>query len=168
MDRLNDLAFSHLVCKTRPFAGATLRGNADFPHITGTVWFYPAIQGALVVAEVFALPSLPQNRGYGPFYGFHLHAGSSCGNSAGEKPFAAAGTHFQIGEQSHPGHAGDFPVLLGNDGYAYLSFYTDRITPEQAVGKTVIVHQRADDYRTPPSGDSGMMLACGEVRAIGM
>lgn len=61
-------------------------------------------------------------------------------------------------------HAGDMPVLEGNRGRAWTAFYTERFTPEQVKGKTVIIHSMADDYRSQPSGDSGEKVACGTIR----
>lgn len=156
MDMLNNVSFSQLVCRARPVSSATLNGSGQYPDITGTVRFYRAAQGALVVAEVFNLPD-------GPFHAFHLHEGGACGSGAGEDPFAAAGTHYNPTDQQHPYHAGDFPPLLSNNGYAYASFYTDRLTPEQAVGHTVVVHAHADDFHTQPSGNAGGKIACGVV-----
>lgn len=160
MEQQNNLAFSQLVCRTRPIARALLQGSSVFPEVKGAVWFYPADQGTLVAVEVFSLPT-----GSG-FFGFHLHEGDSCAMGTGDMPFPRAGSHLNPAEQPHPNHAGDFPVLLSDSGYAYLSFYTARITPQQAIGRTVIVHRKADDYRTQPSGISGTMIACGEVRAV--
>lgn len=169
MDMLNNLSFSHLVCRSRPVATATLRGNDQFPEVTGTVRFYAADKGALVVAEVFNLPySMPREdaaRRMGPFYAFHLHEGTACGSGTGPEPFPDAGSHYNPTGRPHPYHAGDFPPLLGNEGYAYTSFYTGRLTPQEAVGKTVIVHQNADDFHTQPSGNAGAKLACGVVYA---
>lgn len=166
--------FSYLVTTHNPFAQAILRGNDQFPNIRGTVNFYNAKPCILVVAEVFNLPykfSKVASEQYGPFYGFHLHEGTQCGSGAGNDPFAASGGHYNPAKVEHPYHAGDFPSLLGNEqGYAYSSFLTCRLQPEEIIGKTVIVHQHPDDFRSQPSGESGMKIACGvvtrNVRAI--
>ncbi|MFW5629422.1 MAG: superoxide dismutase family protein [Acetivibrio ethanolgignens] len=34
------------------------------------------------------------------------------------------------------------------------------------MGKTVILHDMPDDFRTQPSGNSGEKIACGEIRAF--
>lgn len=167
MEMLNNEAFSHLVARQRPTAAAVLRGNDRFPEISGTVRFYPADKGTLVVAEVFRLPVMDgQNRMYGPFHAFHLHEGGECGSGAGENPFAESKGHFNPTGREHPFHAGDFPPLLSNGGYAYMSFYTGRFTPREAVGHAVIIHQNADDFHTQPSGNAGEKLACGVVMQV--
>jgi Cu-Zn family superoxide dismutase len=58
------------------------------------------------------------------------------------------------------------PVLFGNNGYTFLAFFTDRFSPAQIVGRTVIIHQNPDDYRSQPAGNAGKRLACGVIRAV--
>ncbi len=64
----------------------------------------------------------------------------------------------------HGNHAGDFPVLFSNDGYAEMTFFTNRFKPWEVIGKSVIIHQNPDDYRSQPSGNSGKRLACGVIQ----
>lgn len=158
MELYNIEAFSHLVGQQRPAAQAILRGSDSFPNIRGVVRFYTADQGSLMTAEVVGLP-----HDGGPFYAFHLHEGEHCGSGAGPEPFPESGGHFNPTGQSHPHHAGDFPSLLGDAGYAYISFYTGRLTPQQAVGHTVVIHQHAEDFHSQPSGNPGGKIACGPV-----
>ena len=42
----------------------------------------------------------------------------------------------------------------------YISFF-----PEDVIGKTVVIHDRPDDFHTQPSGASGEKIACGEIVA---
>lgn len=169
MEQLNLKAFSQLVIRNQPYAAAMLRGNADNPQISGTVLFYPAAEGTLITAEVFGLPRQVGEGGEtkeaGPFYAFHVHEGGHCGSADGPGPFDASGMHYNPTRQPHPMHAGDLPPLLADAGYAYLSTYTGRFTPEQIVGRTVIVHAHPDDFKTQPGGGAGQKLACGEIKA---
>ena len=80
--------------------------------------------------------------------------------------FASAGTHYNPTNVSHPNHSGDFPPLLSCNGIAKMEFYTNRFTPQEAIGKTVIIHSNPDDFKTNPSGNSGERIACGIVRRI--
>lgn len=150
----------------RPFAMADITGNEAFPNVTGNVKFYAAPSGTIVEADIQGLPdmTLPTaNPQIGPF-GFHVHEGGSCTPASGENPFSEAGGHYNPTNQPHPLHAGDLPVLFPNNGYSYLRTYTNRFAPADVVGRTVILHEMPDDFRTQPSGDSGMRMACGVVR----
>ena len=70
----------------------------------------------------------------------------------------------ELGEE-HPRHAGDLPPVLGNDGTAWMEIYTGRFYPMDVVGRTIVLHEMPDDFKTQPSGDSGMKIACGEIKA---
>lgn len=168
MDILNLEAFSQIVGLTKPYAAAVLRGNDANPQIGGTVRFYPAANGTLVVAEVFGLPQQVMESDTmntaGPFYAFHIHEGNECGKGTVPDPFQGSKTHYNPTNHQHPMHAGDLPPLMSNDGYAYLATYTGRFTPEQIVGRTAVIHAHPDDFKTQPSGASGMKLACGEIK----
>ena len=37
--------------------------------------------------------------------------------------------------------------------------------PNDVIGKAVVLHEKADDYQTQPSGDSGGRIACGVITA---
>ena len=80
--------------------------------------------------------------------------------------FAQADGHYNPTNAMHPQHAGDMPSLLANDGNAFLIFYTDRFHPEDVIGRAVIIHAHPDDMTTQPSGNSGAMIACGEIREM--
>ena len=58
---------------------------------------------------------------------------------------------------------GDLPPLLSCNGNAYMTVKTDRFKVKDIIGRTVIIHYRADDFRTQPSGDSGEKIACGII-----
>lgn len=149
----------------RPAAVAQIHGSDSMPGIRGTVRFYAAPGGTVVETRVNGLPnmSLPTNTPQvGPF-GYHIHAGSECGSGAGATPFSAAGDHYNPTSQPHPLHAGDMPVLFPNDGFAYSRAYTNRFRPSEVVGRTVVIHEMPDDFRTQPSGDSGTRIACGPI-----
>lgn len=137
-------------------AYAKIKGNKKYPNLKGTVSFYGVHGGTIVVAEV---TGLPENS---TFHGFHIHEGENCTGTEAE-PFQNAGTHYNPKNTQHPNHAGDLPPLLANHGTAFGAFYTDRFYPEDVIGRTVIVHENADDFRTQPSGNSGAMIACGKI-----
>ena len=80
--------------------------------------------------------------------------------------FPLSGTHYNPGECEHPHHAGDLPPLFGCNGYAVSIFLTDRFLVDDVIGKTLIIHDRPDDFKTQPAGDAGEKIACGVIRAI--
>lgn len=147
----------------RPEAYAQMKGDSMHPEIQGMVYFFGVYGGTLVVAEVYGLP-ITEDMENGDFYGFHIHEGNSCTGDAQDQ-FKNAGMHYNPQNKEHPKHAGDLPPLLGNNGMALSAVYTDRFYPEEVVGRTVIIHNMADDFKTQPSGDAGSKMVCGEIVA---
>jgi superoxide dismutase, Cu-Zn family len=147
-------------------AYARIIGGPLAPEINGIVIFTEVPGGTEVFVEVRGLPQYQPAQGdkdpIGP-HGFHLHENGSCDIGNPESPFQAAGGHWNPTKQPHGNHAGDFPVLFSNNGYARMTFFTDKFSVQQAIGKAVIIHQSPDDYRTQPAGDAGMRLACGVI-----
>lgn len=42
-------------------------------------------------------------------------------------------------------------------------FSTERFQVHEVIGKTVIVHEKPDDFVSQPSGNAGQKIACGEI-----
>lgn len=154
---LNDLL------RKTPDAQAILSGGPGYESVSGIVFFYQAKGGVLLVAQ---MQGLPQSSGSCPadVFGFHVHTGSECTGNA-QDPFANTGGHYSPGNCPHPAHAGDLPPLFGCNGYAFLSFFTNRFTVKEVIGRTVIVHRKPDDFTTQPAGNSGPKIACGKIAA---
>lgn len=145
----------------RPAAYAKLKGNSEYPGITGDACFYPEKEGTLLAIRINGLPKKIGECNK-RFYALHIHAGDSCtGNN-----FSNAGGHYNPSNCPHPEHAGDLPPLLGCGSRALMTVLTDSFTPWEVVGRTVIVHEGFDDFVTQPSGNPGIILACGEIKAI--
>lgn len=148
---------------------AYISGGPIAPDIQGMMIFSDVLGGTEVYAEVYGLPPYKpaegENPPIGPF-GFHLHENGTCEVGDAAEPFTAAGEHWNPTNQPHGNHAGDFPVLFSNDGYARMFFFTDKFKIPEIIGKTVIIHENPDDYRTQPSGASGRRLACGVIHPI--
>lgn len=144
-----------------PDAYAKITGGPGHAGLQGAVYFYRMDAGTLVLAQVEGLPH-PPDPCAAQVFGFHIHEGSACTGTAAD-PFADAGAHYNPHGCPHPAHAGDMPPLFGNGGYAFQMFYTGRFTPEEIVGRTVVVHADPDDFTTQPAGDSGMKIACGII-----
>lgn len=61
---------------------------------------------------------------------------------------------------------GDLPPLFVGNGRAWGAVLTTRFRVEEVIGRTVIIHSQADDFRTQPAGDSGSRIACGVIRPV--
>jgi Cu-Zn family superoxide dismutase len=148
-------------------AVANIQGGPLAPDIKGTVTFRSVQGGTKVTVEVWGLPryqpAVNGQQQVGP-HGFHIHEVGICKVGDTSNPFMAAGGHWNPDNQPHGNHAGDLPVLFSNNGIAYMTFFTDKFTVAEVIGKSVIIHESPDDYRTQPAGNSGRRLACGVIR----
>ena len=106
-------------------------------------------------------------------HGIHLHTVGMCDGPA----FTTAGGHFNPtskmhGSQNPAGpHVGDMMnIKAGADSTATVQLTTtggslhaaDMLM--DADGAAIVVHAKADDYATDPSGASGDRVACGVVK----
>lgn len=152
------------ILRGRPQAAASIAGSEDYPGISGTVRLYPSNAGVIVLAQVSGLPQSDiscQER----VFGFHIHEGAHCGGNM-DDPLADAMSHYNPNGCGHPYHAGDLPPLFGNNGLALSLFLTNRFSIDEVIGRTVIIHDRPDDFTSQPSGNSGTKIACGVIRRI--
>lgn len=145
---------------TNPMAYAKITGSSEYPNLHGYVTFKQKNNGILVIAEIFGLP---YKECIQEIYGFHIHEGSSCTGDL-EDEFANTKSHYNKDGCIHPYHTGDMPPLFGNNGYAYMSFFTTKFTLNDIINKTVVIHDKPDDFKTQPSGDSGSKIACGVIK----
>ncbi len=144
-----------------PTATAVIIGSKEYESIRGKADFYDTYGGTVIVVELYGLPEELEDKSSG-FYGFHVHEGSFCtGNK--KDAFADTGMHYNPAGRQHPRHSGDLPPLISNKGVIWAAVYTGRFYPEDVIGKTIVLHERADDFRSQPSGDSGAKIACGEI-----
>jgi Cu-Zn family superoxide dismutase len=153
-----------------PEAAAVIKGGPLAPQITGVVTFKEVPGGVEVCADIFGLPPYQPAQGdkppIGP-HGFHIHANGNCPTGDPNEPFKGAGEHWNPTNQPHGNHAGDFPVLFSNNGVARMCFFTNKFKVSDVIGKSIIIHESPDDYRTQPAGDAGKRLACGTIRSRG-
>jgi Cu-Zn family superoxide dismutase len=147
-------------------AYAIIKAGPDYPAITGIVTFEDVTGGVKVCANIDGLPLYkPATDGKEPIgpFGFHIHEKGHCEVKDPDKPFEACGGHWNPYNQPHGNHAGDFPVLFSNNGHAGMCFFTDKFTVRDILGRSVIIHENPDDYRTQPAGNSGKRIACGVI-----
>jgi superoxide dismutase, Cu-Zn family len=129
--------------------------------VAGTATFTVAGDEVKVVAD---LTGLTPGK-----HGFHIHEFGDC--SAPDAK--SAGGHFNPGNHQHGApdatdrHAGDLGnIEADGSGKAHLEL-TDKVMKltgsDSIVGHAVIVHEKADDLKTQPTGDAGGRLACGVI-----
>jgi len=105
-------------------------------------------------------------------HAIHIHAVGKC-----EAPFASAGGHFnpdmkKHGLQSPDGpHAGDMPnFTVKANGTAKTTVMDPRVNLDDDAhsvfangGTALVVHEKADDFKTDPAGNAGARIACGVI-----
>lgn len=104
----------------------------------------------------------------------HVHQNATC-----DAPdFKGAGGHFnpdgkQHGMDNSMGHhAGDMPknISLGENHMGEITYKVDYLTlapgaPNSVLGHAIVVHEKADDMKTDPTGNAGNRIACGVITA---
>ncbi|WMC94480.1 superoxide dismutase family protein [Kineothrix sp. MB12-C1] len=154
------VTFTDILHQNKPKAVAWVTGNSSNPQLSGLVKFYSTpYDGVLIEAEIFGLPNVSTENSSN-FYAMHIHQFGDCSNN-----FANTGEHYNPTNEPHPDHEGDLLPLLGNQGYAWYSFYDKRFTIDSIIGRSVVIHARRDDFTTQPAGDSGEKIGCGVIRA---
>jgi len=69
-------------------------------------------------------------------------------------------------------HAGDMPqnITIAADGTGTATYRVDYLTltpgaPNSVLGHSIMVHEKADDMKTDPTGNAGSRIACGVIPA---
>ena len=153
------MAFTNLLAENRPQAMAWVTGNSKAPQLSGSVKFYHTPTAVCWWRRSSSDCPMWTVRGSSDFYAMHIHQFGDCSDN-----FANTGEHYNPTSMPHPDHAGDMPPVLANQGYAWLSFYDKRFTIDDILNRSVIIHSRADDFTTQPSGNSGDKIGCGVIR----
>ena len=133
---------------------------------SGTATLTPARNGVLIEVRLEKLPP-------STWVALHLHENGVCDHSKGHE---AAGGHFNPGAVEHGWlsetgpHAGDLPNLRTDaNGVAEAQVFAPLVTweegPASVRGRALIIHEKADDYKTQPTGDAGKRLACAVIPA---
>lgn len=142
-------------------ATAQLQSKSD-SKVQGSVIFEKVSAGTLVRAEVKGLKP-------GGTHGFHVHEKGDCS----AKDAASAGDHFNPTKEPHGGataehrHLGDLENLVADkNGLAKYerTFPEAELSVASLTGRSVVVHEKADDLKTQPSGDSGARIGCGVIK----
>jgi Cu-Zn family superoxide dismutase len=131
----------------------------------GNVSFKQALDGIDISLKVFNLP--PGQ------HAFHIHTVGKC-----DPPdFKTAGGHLNPQNMKHgmknPSgpHAGDLPnITVGKNGKGKIVLLNKRVTLTPGSnslfhegGTALIIHEKADDETTDPTGNAGNRIACGVI-----
>lgn len=135
-----------------PTKGNKAHGQVSFTVIEG---------GVKIIADVDGLT--PGK------HGFHIHEKGDC--SAPDA--SSAGDHFNPANKKHGSpndterHVGDLGNLEADSkGHAHYERIDKVISlsgPNNILGRSVVIHEKADDFKTQPSGDAGSRQACGAI-----
>jgi len=141
-------------------AVAVVQGLGDH-KVKGKVTFTQKDDGVEIVAELTGLQ--PGE------HGFHVHEFGDCSMADGK----CAGGHFNPtgaphgapdSEKRHVGDLGN--IKADGDGKATYKRMDQMISlngSHSVIGRSVIIHAKADDMKTQPSGDAGDRIGCGTI-----
>lgn len=145
-------------------------GHADIVNAEGqkigTATVHPSGSGVRIEVAISKLPP--------GLHGIHVHTVGKCEGPA----FASAGGHFNPMSKKHGKdnpegpHAGDLlNIEVGPDGTGKASLSDAEVTlgdgPNSLFhegGTALVIHEKADDYKTDPAGSSGARVACGVIQ----
>lgn len=134
-------------------SGSAVHGKAVFTAHDGGVLVEISVEGAT--------PG---------FHAVHVHETGDCSAPDG----ASAGGHFNPAGVNHgtpfaqPSHAGDLGNMwVGADGKGFHVLLAAGLTvdggPSSVRGHAIIVHEKADDFMTQPTGAAGGRIGCGVI-----
>jgi Cu-Zn family superoxide dismutase len=160
-----------LLCSSAAFGqGAPKSAHADIVNAQGqkigTAKILPAKKGVKIEVSVSQLP--PGN------HGIHIHAVGKCEGPA----FTTAGGHLNPDTKKHGKdnpegpHAGDLLMIdVKADGTAKATLLDTMVTLDDGAnslfhdgGTAIVIHEKEDDYKTDPTGNSGGRIACGVIQ----
>jgi Cu-Zn family superoxide dismutase len=129
--------------------------------VTGVVTLTQETNGVRIVAD---LSNLTPGK-----HGFHIHEFGDCACDDA----MCAGGHYNPHNMPHGGphdaqrHIGDLGNIeadvQGNVHLDYMDSMSTLNGPYSLIGRTIIIHEKADDFVTQPTGDAGARLGCGVI-----
>jgi Cu-Zn family superoxide dismutase len=138
-------------------------GGAKDEKISGTVMFMAAEHGVMAMVDLKGMK--PDS-----VHGFHIHEKGDLSSP----DLKSAGGHFNPGGKKHGGaegdnrHGGDLGNITADDkGNVKTEIMVHGISidgeKDGIIGRSVVVHAKADDMKTDPAGNSGDRIAGGAI-----
>lgn len=113
------------------------------------------------------------------FHGMHIHENGTCeAGAGGAQAFTSAGGHLQVdGNTGHPSSGDLVSLNILEDHTGRTVTTTDAVTLEQVIGKSIMIHEKPDNFGNIPAdkypggpnpdtlrtGDAGARIACGVI-----
>jgi Cu-Zn family superoxide dismutase len=145
----------------KPQKAVAVMQPASNSKVTGVVAFSVRDEHVEVSGEILGLT--PGS------HGFHIHEYGDISALDG----GSAGAHFNPTDMPHgsPGdskrHVGDLGNIKADaEGKAIIQIRDKAISldgPNSIIGRALVVHAKADDLKSQPSGDAGDRVACGVI-----
>jgi Cu-Zn family superoxide dismutase len=129
--------------------------------VSGVVTFTRKGDAVEITGEITGLTPGP--------HGFHVHEFGDLNSDDG----LATGGHFNPDKKMHGGphatdrHVGDLGNVTADNKGTVKLHVTDKVIqlqgPHSIIGRGLIVHAKADDLKTQPTGDAGGRVAQGVI-----
>jgi Cu-Zn family superoxide dismutase len=150
--------------KAAPSASATLAPKSGNATLSGQAKFTQTAEGVKLVLQ---LEGSPPGQ-----HGAHIHEKGDCGDAEAKN----AGAHWN--PEGHPhgappassSHLGDLGnVTIDQDGKGHLELTSGDWaigggSPQDVIGKAIVIHADVDDLVTDPAGNSGARIGCGVIQ----
>ncbi len=165
---LGCLAFGLQTRSEEPFAKTVFEAKSG-SKVAGTALFLKQTDRLIVRLDVSNLT--PGE------HALHVHENGDCSG----KTASNSGEHFNPEKQPHGApaagkkHAGDFGNFdVPKDGHAKADIEIPMPPVKENtvmdwdiyIGKSLVIHQGKDDFKSQPAGNSGDKIACGVITAI--
>lgn len=134
--------------------------------VNGALRFSQGIDGKVHIEG--AIKGLKPNHSHG----LHIHEFGACTG----KDAKDAGDHFSVDKKPHGSptgsaqHNGDLGNILANsEGVATIDIYSEHLSLDSknksnVLNRSIVVHEKADDLKNQPAGNSGGRIGCGIIK----